>query len=309
MQWFGDKNVGVVNASVGTGGDDREIETFDFRIDKAIRNQWMSFTVSAGNSGENVTSPSVGFNAVSVTAIDDANSEYFSDDTWAGYRYLDPYTKNANPDTDYWPHEKPEVAGVGEDVATPYDTGGSSGTSMASPIIAGLVTAMCKVGDDNDTISLGSYPEVVKAMLAAGAVHDDFSTEETIGYGVPTMDFPEPIIANGWFESDLYYESNDKQTYTFDVQSGETVRVAVMFISDAVKGDFSDLRDAQADIDLDLSVEDPSGTTHGSFDYDTTLELVEFDASQDGTCTVDVDKLRWDSNDSNRFFGLAWHRW
>lgn len=304
MEWFGSNNVCAVNASVSTGGDDRIIDPYDFKIDSAVRNQWFTFAVSVGNGSGYALSPSVGFNSISVTSIDDKNTSSFGDDEWAGDRSLDPHTKNSTTDT--WYHEKPEVAAVGVSVTTPFRTAG--GTSMASPLVAGLATSMVKTGQDHGTVDLRYYPEVIKAMMTAGAVHDDFSTEEKIGYGVPAMDYLEPIIANGWYKKVMFDQANSSQSYSFSVDSGESVRVALVFISDSVDSDFSDNKDAQADIDLDLEVATPSGTVHSSYAYDTALEFVEFSTSQSGTCDITVNKFRWDSSDSSRYMGIAWHR-
>jgi hypothetical protein len=307
MSWLDSNGVCSISTSFGIGDADRVIESWDFKFGQEVYNSYLNITNSAGNNDAEVTTPSLGFNVVSVGAIDDQNTNSFGDDAMAGFSsHLDPYTRNSS--SSYWPHEKPETSAVGVDVATPHDTGGSSGTSMASPLVSGLITVLCKLSDDYGTIDFSYYPEVAKPILAASATHDDFASEEDVGYGVPYEENLEPIVSNGWFESDLFYESNDTQTYSFDVSDGETVRVALFWLSNVTDGDFSNNKDAQSDLDLDLSVTDPNGNSHSSWAYDTSLEFVEFTAQGSGQVDVEVHKWRWDASESSRWMGLAWYR-
>jgi len=82
-----------------------------------------------------------------------------------------------------------------------------------------------------------------------------------------------------------------------------------MWLSDVTAADFDDLSNARSDIDLDLRIEAPDGTTAGSsYANDRGWEWDTFEADQTGTYTIKVQKFDWEGDDSSRFIGIAWHR-
>jgi len=164
-----------------------------------------------------------------------------------------------------------------------------------------------KLSDDYGTKDFSYYPEVVKPMLIAGTDHYNSSNREKWGYGVPHMNALELMIDKKWFETDYFKESNSTQSYSFSVTSGTKTRLALHWLSDVTSSDFSDTKDAQSDIDLDLSVDYP-GSSVSSWKYDTSVEFVEFTPDSDGTATVEVHNFRWDGSSSSRPMGLAWYK-
>jgi hypothetical protein len=317
MQWFDEQGVAAVNGSWAYLYSGRKMRELDFRFNQFVINRWLNVTFSAGNYGtddEYITmTPAKGFNQVSVGAVDNEDTADWSDDSRSGYScWKDPDSKNANPDYDDYPHDKPEVSAVGDPTEFPTYSGTTAGTSFSAPHAGGLATLLSKFSDDYSTIDFSYYPEVAKPVMMASATNtgDSGYDFQKMGAGTIVATNAEDVVANGWFESDLYDESNDSQTYTlYANESDSNVRVALCWFSDVTDSDFSDNSNAQSDLDLDLAIDDPDGNyVTGSYEWDRGFEWLEFDPSKTGDYTIEVSKFRWDSSDSSRWIGLAWFR-
>lgn len=141
------------------------------------------------------------------------------------------------------------------------------------------------------------------------SARNDAGSWDKEGGGTISAPDAREVVKNGWFEMGTYSESNETQTYDMYVESGENVRVAVHWLSNVTNSDFSDNKDVQSDLDLDVSVDDPNGNyVAGSYEWDRCFEWNTFDASSTGTYTIEVDKYRWDASESSRWMGVAWHR-
>lgn len=319
IKWL-DRRANVVNCSWASGDADgeRPLNNSDLRFSDYVINRYMNITKSAGNESSTddhiVTSPGKAFNAVAVGSIDDENTggDPSDDHTSEFSCYLDPLTKNASPTYDYYPHDKPEISAVGERIKTPNMWSSESGTSFAAPHAAGLISLLCKFSDDYSTIDFKYYPEVVKPILMASATNrgDSSYDFEKMGTGAVYAPHAERIVANGWFESDLFDSANDEQTYDFWASKYDSnVRVALSWLTDVHDANWESIEDVQSDIDLDLYVRDPDGNSVGSsLKYDSGWEWVEFEPTDSGYHTIEVSKWRWDTSDSSRYMGIAWYR-
>lgn len=320
IQWFDGEGVSAVNCSWYANADgERPMNEWDFRFGQYVINYWLNVVKSAGNYSSTddyiVSTPGKGFNQIAAGAIDDQNTgDDKSDDERASFScWKDPRSKHDSPDYDDYPHDKPEVSAVGYPMGFPgYSGSYSGGTSYAAPHVSGLITLLAKFADDYDTVDFSYYPELVKPILMASATNQGDSSYdfEEMGTGAIVAPHAEDVVDYEWFHSDLFDSSNDQQTYEFYASKYNTeVRMALMWLTDVTDSDFSDNSNAQSDLDLDFWVDDPDGNyVAGSYEYDRGFEWLTFEPETSGTHTITVDNYRWDSSDSSRWIGLAWHR-
>lgn len=317
VSWLVNQGVSAMNFSFYYGANGtRKIASADLRWGQWVINNYTTVTKAVGNQSDFgnliTTTPAKGFNTLSVGATDDKDtgSDQTDDELDSYSCYKNPRSEHDTPSSDYYPHTKPEVSAVGSRISTPPYSA-SSGTSFSGPHLAGLAALVSKFSADYGRIALDVYPEVIKplAMACATNTGDSSYQFEKMGAGTIVARQAEEIVANKWFRSDTFDKSNSKQTYTFNAQSGETVRLGLTWLSDVTASDFSDLTNARSDLDLDLQVNDPSGNyVAGSASYDRGFEFTEFTAPTSGQFEIVVNKFDWQASSSTRFFGLAWHR-
>lgn len=335
--WFDDNLNGgdggtaqVVNMSVAwypvlSGReDDLIMSSKDFYINQQIFNRGLSVVVSTGNyddapdtdgdGGRNeyrTTSPSLGFNTLSVGSID-ANDEGettrdTSDDYISGFScYESP--KSAHYDADDPPHKKPEVVGVGSDVDVPGFSSETQGTSFSSPFVAGLVESLWNVDVNSSGDEILNHPASAKAVVMAASTHDESSVVDTKwGAGTVMARRGETILENGWWARNYMSSSDDTDTHEFYLSEyDDEVTLVTAWLSD-VDGS-GDNADAQSDVDLDVDVEDPDGySAASSWAYDRGFEAVRFTPSKSGYYTLEIHNWRWDTSDT-RLITSAWYR-
>jgi hypothetical protein len=318
MEWFYDNFVCAVNFSWGVGDRDRTMGKWDFRFGQQAYHRYLNMVKSAGNIGDSnddgepdkfdVTSPGLGFNTTTVGNTDNKNNSNWSDDEIAGgSAYESPYSRHADPTYDDFPHTKPEVSAVGKGNELPSG-GNPSGTSVAAPGVTGMYAVLSSLCDGYGVYDVRFYPSVAKAIMMAAARNDAGSFDDKMGAGTISAWAAEDIIADETYLEDDFQESNTSQTYSADLSSGAEVRVALTWLTNVENSEFSDNKDAQSDLDLDLNVVDPDGTTvEGSWNYDRGYEFLKFTTSTSGTFEFEVDNFRWDAAETSRNIGLAWH--
>jgi len=301
----------VLNHSYGADTN-RVVGSMDVYMDNLVHTVGRSTFVAAGNdavacgTGVNgdVLSPGLGYNTVTVANFDDRNTGAWSDDIMR-------FSSSWRDPVSYWgDRDKPEVAGPGSymnstTTASPWTGDIGSGTSYASPVVAGIAADMMQYN-----WSLPAWPEALKAILMTGAGHNIEGSSrfsECDGAGaihVKTID----DIMRGWgggFGQYGYYCSAPEYLTlaTKWFVAGRQSRVTIVWNTPTSYSGYP----LRPSADLDLRIIHPNGSTvvTGSYSNDNTFEIVSFYPPVSGNYKIQVWKRRCDVNPQY----LGWSYW
>lgn len=304
----------IINLSLGLDTN-RVPGTMDRFFDDMIINRYRTIVIAAGNAGGSgcaqgtdgdVWSPALAYNVISVGNFDDKNSVSWTGDT------MNPCSSWRDPISASGDREKPEVAGPGTNInstttASPWTGGVGSGTSYAAPMVSGGAALLI-----HRNSSLGIWPEAVKAILMATAVHNvEGATRlsEKDGAGAIVLDRADDVARRlstkgNW--GGVNYTCSTATTLnvtTMALTAGVKTRVVIAWDTDDSYGSYS----TRPAADLDLRIRNSSGTlVASSSSFDNTYEIVEFTPSTSGNYTLQVYKYRCSYNP--RFLGWAWYK-
>jgi hypothetical protein len=301
----------IVNASFGqdtaTGAAEarRYFDSISFEDGRLV-------VAAAGNYTTfghwDVLSPGTGYNVLTVGGVDDRGTGSTGDDrVWFqpgsnGSNYRDPSSTAWNTHGDF---NKPNVAAPAVNVVTANGQG-ASGTSIASPITAGVAAQLMARAP-----TLAVWPEAVRAIITAGALRrtpmpDGSLNADHEGAGTVSALWSNRILVAGGGSYGGYklgvMDAGQPESQTISVLAGQRVRVALSWSSHTSGGNL-----AKTDVlasDLDLRVTLPGGAVVGSYTFDNADEWVDFTASQAGTVTVQIVSDRFEA--SSEPYGLAW---
>jgi hypothetical protein len=301
----------IVNASFGqdttTGAEEarRYFDSISFEDGRLV-------VAAAGNYSTfghwNVLSPGTGYNVLTVGGIDDRGTTSTGDDRiWFqpgsnGSSYRDPSGTAWNVRGDF---NKPNVSAPAVNVVTANGLG-ASGTSIASPITAGIAAQLIARAP-----SLGAWPEAVRAIVTAGAIRrvpmpDGSLNADHEGAGTVSALWSNRILAVGGGSYGGYelgvMDAGQPETHSFSVQSGQRVRVALSWSSHTSGGNLAKTDFLASDLDLRVTL--PDGTVVGSYTFDNAAEWLDFTAPRTGTVTVRIVSDRFQA--SSEPYGLAW---
>ncbi len=297
--WGMTQGISIGNSSWWTG-QFGNIEFLDRYFDYIIRNFAVMMFKSAGNlgNGSQTTTPGNGFNMTTTGSANDLDSHDWEDDLMATSSSTgDPSSGNS----------KPEVVAHGEAVTSTSDMGptwltSASGTSFASPISCGVAALL-----QQEDPSLTTQPEVVKAMLMAGA-WNNISGGETLsdedGAGAIDAAASWRAVHEGQFHQTTLTPSSFPggfYSHSMQLDQGDETRVVALWFSTA---DSSFATDSLL-MDLDLVVLDPSGSVVASAASATDpFEVVQFIPAQSGTYTVRMQNQSFQG--TSEPFAIAW---
>lgn len=302
----------IINASIGqdtaTGSEEARryfdaIAAQDGRLPVAAAGNYVTF------GHWNVLSPGTAYNVLTVGGIDDRNTAARTDDQiWYypgsnGSGYRDPVGTAWNQHGDF---NKPNVSAPAVSVRTANGLG-ASGTSVASPIVAGIAAQLVARAP-----SLALRPEGTRAIIMAGAINrsplpSGGANADHEGTGTASALWANRILNVGdgaWGGYRLgSMTAGQVVSEEITVMAGQKVKVALSWNSRS-SGSTSDDR---LMADLDLRVVQADGSTLGSYTIDNNYEWVEFTASRAGTMRIEIRQTRFEA--SSERFGLAWAKW
>ncbi|MCV0402350.1 MAG: cell wall-binding repeat-containing protein [Chloroflexi bacterium] len=305
----------IVNASIGqdTATGSEEARRY---FDSMVQDDGRLAVAASGNyvtfGHWDILSPGTAYNVLTVGGIDDRGTAGRNDDRiWYypgsnGSNYRDRSGTAWNSHGDF---NKPNVSAPAPSVRTANGLG-ASGTSIASPIVAGIAAQVIA-----RLPSLALRPEATRAIIMAGAINRSPMPDGSInadheGTGTASALWANRLLTNG----DGTYGGHRMGSLTagqalsqnISVLAGQKVKVVLSWNSKTSGTSISNRTDRLA-ADLDLRITQPNGSVLGSYTFDNNYEWVEFTASSTGTVRIEVRQSRFES--SSERYGLAWAKW
>jgi subtilisin family serine protease len=176
--------------------------------------------------------------------------------------------------------------------ASPWISDRGAGTSYAAPVVAGEAALLMQ-----QQSALKTWPETVKAIIMASAVHN-IQGESRLSDkdGAGAVDASEAIdtVVNSRYQSATLTSTSFPQSHTVYLQAGQKVRAVASWDSLPANAHPPTSMTDTLNADLDLVVYNPSGSfVTNSNSWDNNYEIVEFTASTTGNYNIRLDKSRF----------------
>ncbi len=306
MDW-GSNRAGILNNSFWADncGATSTLGNIDRHMDYLVRYNYDLAVVASGNfrqggcggSGSSyVTSPSKGYNALTVGNFDDGNSVGWTGDAMNG-------TSQYNVDGIY----KPELTASGTNItslseASPWISTGS-GTSFSSPMVAALAADMTQADP-----GLTGYPEGASALLMATSLHNIEGDQRlSRADGTGSINGSAALVSverDHWGSQFVDSTTAFPLNFTEFAYKGERVRYVIRWLSNPNASYTTDPLPA----DIDLTAYRADGTyIQGSASASNSFEIVDFVAPESETYRFQV-SLYGSWNGSGTWLGRGWWR-
>jgi subtilisin family serine protease len=282
--WAAGQGASVINQSYADTVPNGQLNILSWYDDYIVTQYFCTITPGAGNTPPGpVGNPAIAYNVIGTGAFAHSGTPDWADDVMASYSAF------GNPISAHSDREKPDVAAPGNmttlrEVNDPVSGWLKSwaGTSFAAPHAAGTAVLLM-----SKKPSLKTYPETVKAIIMASAVHNiegSSRLSDKDGAGGIQAKAAYDVVANGWHSAS--WVSNGcadlSNAPALFATTGQTVRVVISWLV-PIDANFTTYTFA----DADLTVSNPSHSqTWTSASFDNNFGIVEFTAPQTGVYTV-----------------------
>lgn len=310
VEWLLSKGVYAINCSFGLGSSGT-YDVYSQWVDHVDMNHDVLVIKSAGNTGGNITSPGMSYNAVTVGGFNDNNTgTNHADDTM--------YTNSAWIESSGLA-EKPDLIAPAVSISFP-SIAASNGTSYAAPLTTGTIAQIISARP-----GLADQPGQLKSILLASAFRKISSSNYgSITYapyisdkeGAGKLDAKNAIYVaiNNRYAYSYVPVNNFPFTTSFYADASETqMRVALCWLKQNVINSGSHTQYPNDSLfirgwsDLDLELYDPNGTRiEYSMSENGNIEIIDFDPQSTGYYTIKVKKVSTGANVTQEFIYLAW---
>ncbi|MBI9009713.1 MAG: S8 family serine peptidase [Tenericutes bacterium] len=296
FDWMLDRDVNVVNMSLGDAGMNGYYTGNTAFLDFIVRNYWVSIVKSSGNNGDNITTPGTGYNIITVGALLNSSS-IRSDSSWEENFLI----------------SKPNLVAPGTSISA-GTAGPASGTSLLAPHVTGAIALMM---DRSSTLKV--HPEVVMAIIQATAdssnlvsTYNDYDSsglEEKIGAGMLRIDRAVDFVYKRSYPT---ITNNDNyRTYIREkrvyLSNGDDLQASLVWLKNIYPDGTSGALTPKSSTDLDLKLFSPSGalvaySNSGSYNQ----EFIRYTANSAGYYTLKIYQYGNYATYGTEYIGLAY---
>jgi len=301
------KGAVVINLSLGFSRSPSEPNQlyvgFERWIDHIGYDHNVSMVIAAGNDGTDatVTCPGLSYNVLTVGAMYHKETATMSDDIFCDF------TSTANGASNGC--AKPDFSAPGQSVL------GTSGTSFAAPIVAGVIAQMMEYKP-----TLKDNPALVKAVLTASCVRK--TAGESLagltakeGAGVINARKAIWILGAGRFTTGNIASSTKNHTFTV-TSSDNKISVGLAWLrsvsinapsNQSAHNVYPSAASLPAHANLNLEILKPNGSSAGTSTFaNSSAEKVYFNVSTTGTYKAKITRASGSGSNSVKY-ALAWY--